>query len=318
MLRRCLYATAVFCGVVVLWRRLVAAGRARDPPPRSLQPAARSEESLPQPAARSGESWLPSAGAGPPANFKADPAIPGFFHCHTFASKAEQADLLSMFRKLGAGAPDRKETGARNVFAGLQFPESEPGVRRRLEAALVRLVARVPLFDRVRAVGVVLLRYDGDASLPPHTDDPEKYGGVVVTAGFGSPAVLQLQEYDQASRQRTRVERVLLEPGAAYAMSGPSRREWLHGIEPGATAGNAVRGTRFALLLTEPMPGFGGAALLRHAALRGGGRLFPLERRKLDLGDASPPRTAAQALDALDRAQARGQSDLLGPPVAAR
>ena len=79
-----------------------------------------------------------------------------------------------------------------------------------------------------------------------------------------------------------------------------------------------MRSTRFALLLTEPMAGFAGAVLLRHSALRSGGRLFPLERRKLDLGDASAPQTAAQALEALDKALERGESGLLAPPGGAK
>ena len=66
-------------------------------------------------------------------------------------------------------------------------------------------------------------------------------------------------------------------------MTGPARWKWLHGIEPGESivlsADKCVkRTTRFALLLTTPMETFVGAALVRHGALRGGGKLVSIER----------------------------------------
>ena len=234
-------------------------------------------------ATRSASSWRrfnptprPRLLSSAPSSFDHHPVIPGFFYCKNLLAGDEYQAFLNLLHQLQPGTPERF---GKDVHAGICFPNQD--IASAFETRLLSLVSRVPFFNDDLALGVVVLRYGPSGSLPPHVDDPHKYGPSVCTVGFGSPAVLQMQ--DPSSSSSSSVERVLLEPGAAYVMSGDARYCWLHGIEGGADILTAdgqklSRSTRFALLLTAPRPSFSGALLLRHSNLPGGSALVASER----------------------------------------
>ena len=238
--------------------------------------------------------------------FLPHPQIPGFFFARSLLSPLQYQDFLGLLQQLQPGSPERF---GHDVFAGLVFPESS--LMGQFEAQLRPIVDAIPFFHSLLALGVVLLRYGSTGALPPHLDDPQKYGAAVCTIGFGSPAVLQMQlprqhrsdsQHENAlknadvnntiegqhflnplTQEDPFLQRILLEPGSAYVMSGEARTRWLHGIEGGSTIalpdGRVIsRDTRYALLLTPPRPHYVGALLLRHPNLPGGASLVYSEQ----------------------------------------
>lgn len=210
--------------------------------------------------------------------FAPHPHIPGFYFTDELLSPKERKSLLSLLQQLGKG---QAEPFGKGVYASLDFPEEPADFYQQTEAALLPIVNRIRFFDSHPAVGVVILRYDADGSLPPHVDDPDKYGEVVCTIGLGSAAVLQMQNIDEATGKRV-VQRVMLDEGSAYVMSEDARYKWLHGIEGGEQIdlgdGFLQRSTRFALLLTPPKAKFSGALLIRHPGFPGGAAICQSEQ----------------------------------------
>jgi hypothetical protein len=240
-----------------------------------------------------------------PRPFEESPDIPGFYFANPFLSASEHDDMHRLMLTFSPGVP---ETFGVDVFAGLAFP-SEVAMST-FEQLLLPIINRIPHARTHLAVGVVVLRYGPTGSLPMHMDAPEKYGEFVCTIGFGSAAVLQMQNKRVTPPA---IHRILLEPGSAYLMSGDARYQWLHGIEGGreiaqSNGSTLLRSTRFALLLTPPRKNFNGPLYLRHPRLPGGGALvagahggvvvdagesssavWPLDRVRASLDDGSFP-----------------------------
>lgn len=73
----------------------------------------------------------------------------------------------------------------------------------------------------------LLIRYDPGAGIGWHRDRPQF--GRVIGLSLGTPATMRLRKRSGAGFERTTFE---LEPGHAYRLDGPARREWEHSIVP--------------------------------------------------------------------------------------
>ena len=225
--------------------------------------------------------------------------VPGLLCCDSFLSEKEEVNLENFMKQTKSGKP---ENFGKGVYCSLVLPEDDEWYES-LESNLLTLFNRCTVLNQFPAIGVVLLKYDADGCLPPHMDDPNKYGPVVVTIGIGSPAVLQMQLH---SEQEKRTERVLLAKGSCYAMTGPARYQWHHGIEPGSEividGQHFQRATRYALLFTPPLQKYSGPVLLRHPKLSRGCFLAHYQSGVLVLSDTEYA-TIDQTVQMIDRGQ---------------
>ncbi|MBS7671012.1 alpha-ketoglutarate-dependent dioxygenase AlkB [Croceicoccus gelatinilyticus] len=73
----------------------------------------------------------------------------------------------------------------------------------------------------------LLIRYDPGAEIGWHRDRPQF--GRVIGLSLGAPATMRLRKRSGSSFERAAFE---LEPGYAYRLDGPARREWEHSIVP--------------------------------------------------------------------------------------
>jgi alkylated DNA repair dioxygenase AlkB len=74
---------------------------------------------------------------------------------------------------------------------------------------------------------VVLNRYEGGATIPPHFDKP--FFDEIIGISLGAPSVMH---FTRESDSGTEHAQVVLSPRSIYLMSGPARHEFKHSVPP--------------------------------------------------------------------------------------
>lgn len=150
---------------------------------------------------------------------------PGLDYASAFVTAAEEAELLALLATLPMAHATHQQYTARRRVHFIE-PDLLPPPLQRLRDRLAAWAGVAPA-DFVHAL---VSEYRPGTPLGWHRDAPQYE--VVCGVSLGGPATLRFRPWPVESPKAADIVALDLAPRSAYAMRGPARWGWQHGVPP--------------------------------------------------------------------------------------